>query len=139
MNFVVQNGTVLFRTSLHSRLGRQVSLGVAAFQVDEIDDYTESGWSVLLRGAVEPVETRDLPPAAARPLDRLRGRPGNGRSTCDCDPGSSPAVDWSRPEDGTFFPRVHASRHCEGTRSARDSRGATTEPPPRRPGRGGKP
>ena len=67
MNFVVQNGTVLFRTSLHSRLGRQVSLGVAAFHVDEIDDYTESGWSVLLRGAVEPVETRDLPPAAARP------------------------------------------------------------------------
>ena len=29
-----------------------------------------SGWSVLRRGRVEPVDTDDLPPAAARPHPR---------------------------------------------------------------------
>ena len=72
LNFVLQHDTVLFATSPHSVLGRQLGLDVAAFQVaafqvDDSDDDTQSGWSVLLRGRVEPVETDDLPPAAARP------------------------------------------------------------------------
>ena len=67
VNFVLQHHTVLFATSPHSLLGRQLGLDVAAFQVDDIDDDSQSGWSVLLRGRVEPVDTDDLPPAAARP------------------------------------------------------------------------
>jgi len=67
VNFVIQHDTVLFATSPHSMLGQQLRLDVAAFQVDDIDDDNQSGWSVLLRGRVEPVETDDLPPAEARP------------------------------------------------------------------------
>ena len=67
LNFVVQDGSVLFRTSPHSALGRRLRLDVAAFQVDEVDDYTQSGWSVLLRGPVEPVDAHDLPSADLRP------------------------------------------------------------------------
>lgn len=67
VNFVLQDDTVLFATSPHSLLGRQPGLDGAAFQVDDIDDDSRSGWSVLLRGRVEPVDTDDLPPAEARP------------------------------------------------------------------------
>ena len=67
LNYVVHEETVLFRTSPHSTLGRQLQLATAAFQVDDIDDFTESGWSVLLRGTVHPVDVDDLPPADQRP------------------------------------------------------------------------
>ena len=39
----------------------------AAFEVDEIDYFTRTGWSVVLRGAVETVESDDLPAPEARP------------------------------------------------------------------------
>jgi nitroimidazol reductase NimA-like FMN-containing flavoprotein (pyridoxamine 5'-phosphate oxidase superfamily) len=74
LNFVVQDGSVLFRTSPYSELGRRLRLDVAAFQVDEVDDYTQSGWSVLLRGPIEPVEPDDLPPADLRPTAWPAGR-----------------------------------------------------------------
>jgi uncharacterized protein len=59
LNFVIAEGSVRFRTSPHSALGRQLDLEVAAFEVDEVDDFTQSGWSVLLRGPVHPVESTD--------------------------------------------------------------------------------
>ena len=67
LNYVMEGDAVLFRTSPHSALGQRLRLDVAAFQVDEIDDYTESGWSVLVRGMVTAVEREDLPPADKRP------------------------------------------------------------------------
>jgi len=67
VNFVTQRGSVLFRTSPHSLLGRCSPIDVAAFEVDEVDDFTESGWSVLVRGAVDPVDVDDLPPMEERP------------------------------------------------------------------------
>jgi uncharacterized protein len=67
LNYVLLGDSLLFRTAPHSALGQRLRLDVAAFQVDEIDDYTESGWSVLLRGMVTPVEYDDLPPAEQRP------------------------------------------------------------------------
>jgi nitroimidazol reductase NimA-like FMN-containing flavoprotein (pyridoxamine 5'-phosphate oxidase superfamily) len=89
INFVAQQGSVLFRTSPHSVLGRCSPIDVAAFEVDEVDDFTESGWSVLLRGTAELVEdVLDLPREArpvswaegARPLFvRVPGRSITGR------------------------------------------------------------
>ena len=73
LNYVVEGDTLLFRTSPHSALGRHLRLDVAAFQVDEVDDYTESGWSVLVRGTVEPLSTDDLPPAGQRPRPWVEG------------------------------------------------------------------
>src|SRR4051812_33418537 len=60
LNYVLQGESVLFRTSPHTALGRHLRLDVAAFHVDEIDDYTETGWSVLVRGAVAVVDHEDL-------------------------------------------------------------------------------
>ncbi len=73
LNYVVHDESVLFRTSPHSALGRQLQLATAAFQVDEIDDYTESGWSVLVRGKIRPAETDELPPPDARPRSWAEG------------------------------------------------------------------
>ena len=67
LNYVVHDGTLLFRTSPHTSLGRRLRLDAAAFEVDEIDDYTQSGWSVLIRGRVEPVDVDELPPSSDRP------------------------------------------------------------------------
>lgn len=67
VNYVIDNDTVLFRTSPYSSLGRHMRTGLAAFEVDEIDDETYSGWSVLVRGRATYVESIDLPEAAARP------------------------------------------------------------------------
>ncbi|MGA8211564.1 MAG: pyridoxamine 5'-phosphate oxidase family protein [Nocardioidaceae bacterium] len=67
VNYRVHEGTVLLRTSPHSTLGRRLRLTTGAFEVDEIDEVTQSGWSVLVRGPVEPVDPDDLPPAGQRP------------------------------------------------------------------------
>lgn len=74
LNFALDDGTVLIRTSPHSTLGRKVQVGVAAFQVDDIDEFTESGWSVLLRGTVEPVTGDALPAEDARPVSWPEGQ-----------------------------------------------------------------
>jgi uncharacterized protein len=69
VNYVVHDGTVLFRTSPHSAVGRLVREQTCAFEVDDIDEVTESGWSVLLRGPATVVGPDDLPSAGAdRPL-----------------------------------------------------------------------
>jgi len=67
LNYAVARGAVLLRTSPSSALGRKLRHDVAAFQVDEIDEFTESGWSVLLRGLVEAIDVADLSPDDERP------------------------------------------------------------------------
>lgn len=68
LNFVTQDGGILFRTSPHSLLGRcSLHLDVTAFEVDEVDDLAESGWSVLVRGRVEHVDVDDLATMSRRP------------------------------------------------------------------------
>jgi nitroimidazol reductase NimA-like FMN-containing flavoprotein (pyridoxamine 5'-phosphate oxidase superfamily) len=66
VNYVVDGGSVYFRTSPHTSLGRNLLNATVAFEVDEVDDFTQSGWSVLVRGPAERVGVDDLP-AAARP------------------------------------------------------------------------
>lgn len=73
LNYVLEGDSLMFRTSPHTALGQRLRLDVAAFQVDEIDDYTESGWSVLVRGMVTAVEYDDLPPAEQRPEPWVEG------------------------------------------------------------------
>jgi nitroimidazol reductase NimA-like FMN-containing flavoprotein (pyridoxamine 5'-phosphate oxidase superfamily) len=67
VNYVLHDRSVLFRTSPHSLLGRNVSNAVVAFEVDDIDDVTESGWSVLVRGRAEYLDVDDLPTSDRRP------------------------------------------------------------------------
>jgi hypothetical protein len=76
LNYVLEGDTLLFRTSPHTALGQRLRLDVAAFQVDEVDDYTESGWSVLVRGMVAAVEYDDLPASDQRPEPWVAGNRG---------------------------------------------------------------
>jgi uncharacterized protein len=63
VNYVVSHGVVFFRTSPHTSVGRHARSAPVAFEVDEIDDFTQSGWSVLVRGRAEYVDAEDLPTA----------------------------------------------------------------------------
>lgn len=51
INFVFHDGAVWMRSTPYSSLAREWNAaGMLAFQVDEVDEFTESGWSVLVRG-----------------------------------------------------------------------------------------
>ncbi len=57
VNFRWHHGRVTFRTRAGSLVARVLAARPAcAFEVDGIDDYTRSGWSVLVRGAAEEVD-----------------------------------------------------------------------------------
>lgn len=64
VNYALHHGTVFFRTSPHTAVGRHARSAPVAFEVDDIDDFTQSGWSVLVRGRAEYVDPDDLPTAA---------------------------------------------------------------------------
>ncbi len=55
VNFVLDGNAVLFRTSPHNSLARHLEGANVAFEVDDFDDYTQSGWSVLVRGVASYV------------------------------------------------------------------------------------
>ncbi|MGL5809991.1 MAG: pyridoxamine 5'-phosphate oxidase family protein [Nocardioides sp.] len=56
VNYVVGERTIRFRTAPQSTIGLHVRGRRVAFEVDEIDEYTRSGWSVLVRGRAEFVD-----------------------------------------------------------------------------------
>jgi len=55
VNFVLHNGQVLFRTEAGSKLAAAVSNSVVAFQADELDYVTHTGWSVTIVGTAQEV------------------------------------------------------------------------------------
>lgn len=67
VNYEIVDDHVVFRTSAHSQLARRFPVGGASFQIDEIDEFTRSGWSVLVRGRAEVVAPADLGRDADRP------------------------------------------------------------------------
>ncbi|MFB4302902.1 pyridoxamine 5'-phosphate oxidase family protein [Actinomadura sp. NTSP31] len=70
VNYTVDGGSVVFRTSLEGRLTRSLLTAVpggqvrAAFEVDRIEERTQEGWSVLLRGGAHPMEDEEKANAA---------------------------------------------------------------------------
>jgi hypothetical protein len=73
VNYVVRDEDVLFRTSPHNSIARSVNGHQAAFEVDEVDDFTQSGWSVLMRGTAELVEDVHDIPTESRPVPWAEG------------------------------------------------------------------
>jgi nitroimidazol reductase NimA-like FMN-containing flavoprotein (pyridoxamine 5'-phosphate oxidase superfamily) len=73
VNYVVRGEDVLFRTSPHNSIARYASGHPAAFEVDEVDDFTQSGWSVLMRGTAELVEDVHDIPTESRPVPWAEG------------------------------------------------------------------
>lgn len=55
VNFVFDNGGVVIRTGPGAKLGAVIRSGIVAFEADEIDPVTRSGWSVTIIGRVEEV------------------------------------------------------------------------------------
>ena len=55
VNFIVDEGEIWFRTTAHSSLSRQIDDLPISFQVDDVDEFTRSGWSVLVRGTAHVV------------------------------------------------------------------------------------
>jgi nitroimidazol reductase NimA-like FMN-containing flavoprotein (pyridoxamine 5'-phosphate oxidase superfamily) len=62
VNFKVVDGTIVFRTEADGALGEDLRTGIrgaeykVAFEVDEVDAATRTGWSVMVQGAVHHVE-----------------------------------------------------------------------------------
>ena len=61
VNYVMEGETILVATAAYTSLGRNAPFGRVAFQLDHVDEFYESGWSVLVRGRAEPVTPQDLP------------------------------------------------------------------------------
>ncbi|MGH3361435.1 MAG: pyridoxamine 5'-phosphate oxidase family protein [Nocardioides sp.] len=67
VNYVLDEDNVLFRTSAHNTLGRHLDGATVALEVDDFEDYTQSGWSVLVRGIASFVPHDDLPDGGNQP------------------------------------------------------------------------
>ena len=61
INYVMDNDTILFRTSPQSVIAKVAHQGSAAFEVDDIDEFLGTGWSVLVTGTPAAVESSELP------------------------------------------------------------------------------
>ena len=70
----VDGDSVLFRVAPYSGLARHLPDALVAFEVDDLDDFTRTGWSVVLRGRIQTVESDDLPAPEARPTPWPEGQ-----------------------------------------------------------------
>jgi nitroimidazol reductase NimA-like FMN-containing flavoprotein (pyridoxamine 5'-phosphate oxidase superfamily) len=55
VNYLVHDGSVVFRTGPGAKLAAAVRGADVAFEVDEADDVERTGWSVLVRGTAEEI------------------------------------------------------------------------------------
>ena len=67
VTYALDDESVLFRVAPYADLARHLPDAPVAFEVDEIDYFNHTGWSVVLRGSVRRVESSDLPPPDDRP------------------------------------------------------------------------
>jgi nitroimidazol reductase NimA-like FMN-containing flavoprotein (pyridoxamine 5'-phosphate oxidase superfamily) len=62
VNYTVHDGGILFRTAAYTQMAQLLDVARAAFEVDEIDDFLQCGWSVLALGQAHYVDDPgDLP------------------------------------------------------------------------------
>jgi nitroimidazol reductase NimA-like FMN-containing flavoprotein (pyridoxamine 5'-phosphate oxidase superfamily) len=67
VNYVMDGDDVLITTSSYGALARGATNGRVAFEVDELDHYTESGWSVVVRGRAVRESPLEQPPQRPHP------------------------------------------------------------------------
>ena len=73
VNYVVDLDTVLLRVAPHSTLARNLRSAPASFEIDDFDDFNQSGWSVLVRGDAAYVDIAELPDEDSRPIPWAEG------------------------------------------------------------------
>lgn len=61
VSFRMDGSSVLFRVSPASEMCPLLNEAQVSFQVDRLDDFHQTGWSVLVRGTSSYVEADDLP------------------------------------------------------------------------------
>jgi nitroimidazol reductase NimA-like FMN-containing flavoprotein (pyridoxamine 5'-phosphate oxidase superfamily) len=59
INFVIDHGTIVFRTAEGSKLSAALSNPVVAFEVDGYDAKANEAWSVVIKGRAEVIERFD--------------------------------------------------------------------------------
>lgn len=59
VNYAVVDGDIVFRTAPYTNLGMQVAGQPVAFEVDEVDHDTQSGWSVVVQADAMVVQDPD--------------------------------------------------------------------------------
>src|ERR1039457_6242462 len=63
VNYDLYEGTIVFRTGLHSSMVADLRTGIAdaeynvAFEIDQMQPVTQEGWSVLIQGAAHFVDS----------------------------------------------------------------------------------
>jgi nitroimidazol reductase NimA-like FMN-containing flavoprotein (pyridoxamine 5'-phosphate oxidase superfamily) len=63
VNYELHEGTIVFRTGLHSSLEEDLRTGIAdaeynvAFEIDQMKPVTQEGWSVLIQGSAHFVDS----------------------------------------------------------------------------------
>jgi uncharacterized protein len=73
VNYVLQDGMVLFRVAPYSRLADRLRDSAASFQVDHVDEEARTGWSVLVRGHAAHPSAWELPEPDSRPTPWAEG------------------------------------------------------------------
>lgn len=74
VNFRMDGEDVLFRISQARKMCPLLHDARVSFEVDQIDDFHQTGWSVLVRGESSYVESGDLPTFRSdRPVPWARG------------------------------------------------------------------
>ena len=69
VNYAMLGDSVVFRTGPGTKLRAALDNTVVAFEVDEVDEATQSGWSVLMVGIAHELTGEERDAAAALPLD----------------------------------------------------------------------
>ena len=123
VNFVLYEGDVLFMTGAGSKLEAATAGNVVAFEVDEIDAASHTGWSVLIRGEArvvdDPEELAAIWSAPWQPwgaaeelrLVRVRSDMVSGRRLVPRVPGRLPYVAACPACGGTALLPVSAGGH----------------------------
>jgi nitroimidazol reductase NimA-like FMN-containing flavoprotein (pyridoxamine 5'-phosphate oxidase superfamily) len=69
INFVVDRGTLVFRTAEGTKLTAALGGGHSAFEVDGFDEISGQAWSVVVRGRLAPLRAAELLDSVALPLE----------------------------------------------------------------------
>ena len=73
VNYTLDRGDILVATRAYGSVARSVPGKVVAFEIDDVDDFTASGWSVVVRGPARLVGLNDLPDESNRPYPWAEG------------------------------------------------------------------
>jgi nitroimidazol reductase NimA-like FMN-containing flavoprotein (pyridoxamine 5'-phosphate oxidase superfamily) len=75
VNFLVIDDQVVFRTAAGSKLEAATQHSVVAFEVDDFDPVSHTGWSVVVTGVARPLKDDEID--ATTKLHIPRWAPGN--------------------------------------------------------------